>query len=538
MELSEFYYPLPEKYPDKETNYDCDKCGILGKRTLSHAKFPPTIGKNYDGFVLVPTNPTHEEDSKGTLLTSSMGTQLRSAAYKLSFNLVEKAAIVPLIRCAVGKPTDVQARCCFKELDRILKELNPKVIVPIGDLPFKQIMHSKNKVPNGLIRNRIIPNYFYNAIVFPIWDINDIKGKSQKHITDACIWDIQRIIGLYKKRFKYRKKIDEFLKARKILSDISIIQVKTIKEAETIFDMFGKLKEFSFDYETTNVFPYDDNFEIVYFQFGLEKTAWVFHESLWSTESNRKFIFNGLITLLINPNIKKIIQNSKFEDLASRFVLGIKWIENMECTMLASHVIDERAGGTSLDFQNLMRFGIPPYNQITNEFLKPKEGAKVNRIRECPIDDMIKYGGLDAITTFNNWKLIESSLFGSYPKARENYEILKKGHWTYGNMQQRGITLGESEYNILNSMLDKKAKEILDKIHSLPEFIEFNEYLKTKLPKGSANKNTILKKLEDKIHGEGGDRSIQSQSDLRNDGIGISESLRNRISAIRRTVHI
>lgn len=537
MLLSEFYYPIPQRdTPEKKIVYDCEKCGILQKRALNHAKISPSIGKSYDGFVIVPTNPTHEEDIKGILLTSSNGTQLRSTAYKVGFNLLDKAAIVPLIRCAVGKPTDMQGQCCFPELDRVLKELKPKVIVPIGDLPFKYIMHHSHKIPNTLIRNRLIPNYFYNAIVFPIWNINEIQGKGQKYLTDATTWDIQRIIGLYQKRFKARKKVDEFLNSRMILKDISIRELKTIKEVDQLVDQLNQIGQFSYDYETTNVYPYDEDFEIITIAFGLEKSAFVIHEDFWKNNPNVKmYVLDKVKSLLVNPKVKKIIQNSKFEDLGSRLVMGVRWIENMECTMLASHVIDERAGGTSLDFQNLIRFGIPPYNQLTEQYLKPKDGARVNRIRECPREELIHYTGLDVITTYNNWHLIDTTLFQSYPKARENYEMLRKGHWTYANMQQRGITLSESECNNITKILDDNAAATLEAIYALPEFIEFNEYMRTKSPKKTKDKQTTMHKLEEKINASRL-RSELAQPDNRIAGSGISESLRDRIAALKRTV--
>jgi DNA polymerase I-like protein with 3'-5' exonuclease and polymerase domains len=293
--------------------------------------------------------------------------------------------------------------------------------------------------------------------------------------------------------------------------------------------------KFAFDYETTNAYPYDEDFEIVTIAFGLKQSAFVLHESLWkNSPSNWEIIRKEVSNLLVNPNIKKIIQNSKFEDLASRYVLKIKWIENMECTMLASHTIDERQGGNSLDFQNLVRFGIPPYSQNVAAMLKAKEGSRVNRIREIPVDQLVEYTGLDVITTYNNWELIDSTLFQSYSKARENYEMLRKGHWTYGNIQQRGITLSESECNHIDSILEQKANEILQTIYAMPEFKAFNEYMRTKSTKKTKDKKTAMSKLEDKINASR--RSSVAQPNTRIDGGGISQSLRDRIAQLKRTV--
>lgn len=537
MNLSEFYYPIPEKNinDEKEVTYNCEKCGILQKKALHTPRFSPIIGDKYNGLVIVPTNPTKEEDAKGSLLTSSIGTILRATAYKLGFNLVQNAAIVPIIRCAIGKPTDLQGKCCFPELDKQLKILQPKVIIPMGSIPFKHIAHNNNKIPNTLIRNRLIPNYFYNAVVFPMWDINEIQGKGQKHIQDACVWDFERIIKLFLKRFKYRTRVDEFLENRKILKGIFIKQIKTMEEATKLFSELNKLKSFSLDYEATNAYPYDDNFEIICISFGLKKSGWVIHESLWKDNLfNRNIIYNKLEELLTNPNIKKIIQNAKFEDNASRFILGIKKIVNSECTMLASHVIDERTGATSLDFQNLIRFGIPPYNQLVHSLLEPKEGEKINKIREIPIDQLIEYSGLDAITTFNNWDLLDNVLLSAYPKGRENYEMLNKGHWTYANMQQRGIHVNEAEYINVSKKLEEEARIILKRIYALPEFIDFNNYMKTKAPIKKTKKGDVLKKIKETINAQRIDG--QPRSNNTNDRNGLSKSIGERITAIRRRI--
>ena len=191
--------------------------------------------------------------------------------------------------------------------------------------------------------------------------------------------------------------------------------------------------------------------------------------------------------LLLNDNIKKIIQNSKFEDLCSRYYFNIDYIHNTECTMLATHVIDERRGCTSLDFQNLMRFGIPAYNAKVKSFLKIKEIEdqiiKQNRIREIKKEDLIQYGGLDVITTFNNWKLLEKILPQKYPKAVENYEFLKSGHWAFANMSQRGIGINTVEQERLIDFFGIEMEKILEKILAIPEFAEFNEFIrKTKHP--------------------------------------------------------
>jgi DNA polymerase I-like protein with 3'-5' exonuclease and polymerase domains len=150
--------------------------------------------------------------------------------------------------------------------------------------------------------------------------------------------------------------------------------------------------------------------------------------------------------------------------------------------MIGTHVIDERRGCTSLDFQNLVRFGIPAYNAKTKSFLKIKEEEgkiiKVNRIREAKKEDLIQYGGLDAITTFNNWQLLKKIMEEKYPKAKENYEFLKKGHWAFANMSKRGVYIDMAEHQRLIDYFNDEMEKILKRILEIPEFAEYNAFIK------------------------------------------------------------
>lgn len=151
--------------------------------------------------------------------------------------------------------------------------------------------------------------------------------------------------------------------------------------------------------------------------------------------------------------------------------------------MLATHVIDERRGCTSLDFQNLTRFGIPPYSNTIKSFLQKKnKDDKQNRIREAPYDDMITYAGLDVITTYHNWKFLNEIIIpNSYDNARKNYELLHKGHMLFANMTNRGVKAGIDELEDLENTFVNGIQDILERISNIPEFIDYNNYLGNQL---------------------------------------------------------
>ena len=475
-----FYYPFPEK--PSNIIYNCDKCELDKRGVINNPHFVPIIGKAYNGLVILGQNISKEDDQKGVPFSNKTALTIRSTAFRNKVNLNTQAAFIYALNCR-GTGTDVQFKCCRKNMAEWINTLKPKpkMIICCGEMAFKSLFDLKTKIAPTKLRNRIIPNYEFNCVVFTMLNPNDVRSREYEY---ALRKDMERAIKYWNTKFYIRKNVDAFLAERKILENVTIKTIKNPDELYVLLHLLKNVKEIALDFETTNVKPYDDYFNITHIQFGNATNAWVLHEDLWKKYPIWPHLKLFMTEFLTNPNIKKIIQNSKFEDLCSRWAFGIKSIVNTECTMLATHTIDERGGCTSLDFQNLTRFGIPPYSDTVKSFLKKKnKDDKTNSIREAPYDDLILYAGLDVITTYNNWKLIEKifTLNKEYPKARENYEFLKKGHWLFGNMSQRGIVIGQNELNGLENIFKSYADEIMEKIESIPEVIDYNKYLEDKV---------------------------------------------------------
>lgn len=472
-----FYYPLPEKQVKTKQEYDCEKCKIYDRKNVETPIFPPVIGDQYNGLVVLAQSPSKEDDQKSKPMVNKRAQVVRSIAYKGGINLFKQGAFLYALSCSVGKGkgTDVQYKCCRDILQKNLIELKPKMILCCGEMAFKSLFNLKNKVSISKLRGRVIPNYEFNCVVFTLMNPNDIYKGFQEY---AMRRDMERAIKLWKTKYNTRKGVKKDLDFKKILDGITIKEVKTPLQLKRVLTWVSNLDDVSVDYETTNVKPYDKNFEITHISFSNKKLAYVINESLWLKFPIWRRIKQFMKWLLENESIHKIIQNDKFEDLCSRYIFGIKRIANSDCPMLATHVVDERRGCTSLDFQNLTRFGIPPYSDTIKTYLQKKEkDDKVNRIREAPYDDMITYAGLDVITTWYNWKFLEKIMPQSYDKAKQNYEFLHRGHQCFANMSHRGVKAGIEQLDELENIFVENIQDILERIATLPEFIKYNNYL-------------------------------------------------------------
>jgi uracil-DNA glycosylase family 4 len=497
--MAEFYYPIPQ---GKQSTivYDCDKCGLSDNPKIDTPFFPYHKGANYNGLVVLGQQPSQDDDIKSLPFTNKRAQLVRSTAFKNGINLKNQAAFVYALKCHGKKGSDVQYKCCRSKLKEELEDLRPKMILCFGEMAFKNLFDLKNKIAPTKLRGRLIPNYEFNCLVYTFLNPNDAYNYDQQYSIKR---DIKKALKFWSKYNTY-KTVDQLLQERKILEGITIHEIKNRSDLVHSLNQISKLKRFAFDYETTNVKPYDNNFEITHISFSTPNYAWVINESLWINELDNWGIIKGFLQeILPNPKIEKIIQNVKFERNCTRWSFDCE-IVNTQDPMIASHVIDERRGTTSLDFQNLTRFGIPPYNDTVKSYLQKKEkDDKQNRIRQAPYEDMITYAGLDVITTYHNWLLIEKILPVVYPNAKYNYEFLHRGHKLFANMTKEGINISKSSLNELETVLNNQMDSVLTQISKIPEFIEYNNYLQDKVNiKKSTEKQLKTLTMKGKAHGD------------------------------------
>jgi hypothetical protein len=169
---------------------------------------------------------------------------------------------------------------------------------------------------------------------------------------------------------------------------------KAAEEIDALEDFEGPV---AFDYETTSLKPDGPEAEIVSCSLAVD----------WEREGGLDayaFPWVGEVIpamkRLLHSKVPKIAHNMKFEERWTRKVFG-RGVRNWHWdTMQAAHVLDNRRGITSLNFQSFVHLGQAPYDEDIKPFLKSTGPGKPNRIRELKLTDLLLYGGLDALLTF------------------------------------------------------------------------------------------------------------------------------------------
>jgi hypothetical protein len=151
----------------------------------------------------------------------------------------------------------------------------------------------------------------------------------------------------------------------------------------------------AFDYETTGLRPYDSGHEIVCCGIASELGAFAF-EMTANLDLRR-----WLKRLLMSERIPKTAHNLKFETQWTNVILGHPVRNWAFCSMLGSHLLDNRPGVSGLKFQAYVNFGVGDYSSKIEPYLSTREGEKFNRVKEAPLRDLLQYCGMDALVQYH-----------------------------------------------------------------------------------------------------------------------------------------
>jgi hypothetical protein len=284
-------------------------------------------------------------------------------------------------------PTSDQISYCYPNLKNTINKLKPNVILTVGRAAIESVITgmwleevgTMNRwagweIPCRDLNCWIIPTYHPSYV---LREISQSKGKTtlpkifRSHLESAA---------------KY--KIKPYVTVPKIKVDILYDQ----EEIVYLLNFFRKKGgTIAFDYETDCLKP-DRNGKII--------TVAV----CWRGEKTIAFPWVGqkvksAWAKLLKSDCPKVAHNLKFEDRWS-VANGMEVNRWTYCTMVASHVQDNRKGINSLGFQAFVCLGVSSYGGNVGKFLEQKDSYSTNNIRKADLNQILGYNGTDALLTF------------------------------------------------------------------------------------------------------------------------------------------
>lgn len=373
----------------------CGACGFY--KTARHPKMR-VAGSGRVPILFIGRFPEEEEDRSGKLLNSDAAVTVELAAKRAGVRLKDCWWTNALI-CHPGKTKkkhyEQSIDYCRPNLVKLVEELRPKVIVPLGSEAVASLMGWLWRPGEGGVhrfRGFQIPNRKLNAWVVPTWHPATLVQEKDPVLDKQFAEDMGEAADRASIR-PYQKPPpeDEGYAVQIILGDVeAAVRVRSLHRAAVNYG-----KPVAWDFETNCLKPDGPKSEIISCSLcvgGKHTIAFP-----WSRRTRK-----AVAELLADPEVKLIGANIKFEQRwCDRFVGPVRgwwWDVNQ-----AAHAIDNATkirSITPVDFQAVVRLGVSEWAGKVTPYLitgKAAGGYAVNRIREVKLPDLLRYNGLDSL---------------------------------------------------------------------------------------------------------------------------------------------
>lgn len=379
---------VESKSRPKGKSYSCVTCKLMHECSTPKME---VVGSFKKKILIITDFPSELDDQRGQLLIGREGRIISKALAEFDIDLFEDCAIIAAVNCFPNEvePSKFQVDCCRKEVvGKVISSLNPKLIIPLGDLAIYSIIGNRWKKDFDNIykwRGWNIPDQDLKCWVCPTFHMNQVD-----HIPDMELIfkkDLEQALQCLEKSFPVFKEP----------------KIHYLKSIDDLYETISCYQEIVIDYETTGIKPYDEGHKIVCASIAIsENEVYVF---MMPTDPNEQLPF---VRILKDKNIKKLGQNIKFEDTWSKIYLNTT-IRGWEFdAMLASHVLDNRQSITGLKFQTFVQLGIADYDSEIAPYLKsddPDNSNAFNKIMECVKNKelrqkLLKYCAYDSINEY------------------------------------------------------------------------------------------------------------------------------------------
>jgi DNA polymerase-1 len=396
--------------------------------------------------MVVGEAPGREEEKTGKPFQGASGKRLRA---ELAANDLTKVFITNTVRCRPPdnrKPTAAEIKACREYLDYEIDRVKPEIVVSLGATPTKALFKGKAKV-----------SQHHGTI------IEDPSKKYRGYVS------YHPAAMLYDPGIEPAFKADIARLARTLRGEVKSTEVPwSIVRRGNLHKFLREFRaatSFSFDLETTSLFPHDKLGRINCVGIGLPGKTWVipnmvpgwypwrkdpkklhyYRGSPWSRGNALEFLIRMLAGIAKADQKHGVAQNGKFDNLWLQTYTKRRFKITFD-TMLASHVLDENEDH---DLKSMSRqyLDVPEYDLTTAE----KKG-NVDPFK------LYQYNARDCGYTLRLRTVFRASLRREPELERLFYSLVMPAVRAMEDIELQGKTINVQEMDTL--ALDLRAQAI------------------------------------------------------------------------------
>ena len=394
------------------------------------------------------------------------GLRLTNTFSDLGIDIDRDCWRIPVCR-SEKTPTPPMIESCRYYVFKAIRELNPEKIIAVGSLAVKSLVAHRagSRVATGNIDSWVgwvIPDQELNAFVSPVYDPMwiDKQGFStgyevlnEKNLKKAFTHKAEFKVLDYKSCCKYTEDMKE------VISFIAMVR----RNQSTIV----------FDFETTGKKPHSPVHEILYASIcdGNISLGFPFFKEVVFLEA-----WKGL---MLDPKVKKVAQNFKYEENWSCVILGYRVVGWVYDTMLAMHIIDNRDRITGLKFQGYVWCGVIGYDKISGAYIdatfpgdNPDSSNSRNMLKYAPAYDVGMYCAVDSFLTHKTMTLQVSRLDRGRLRA---LRLFMNSSLSFSKMETFGMRVDYSQLHDVRTKIEGFIDECQYQISQIPEVLGWED---------------------------------------------------------------
>lgn len=337
--------------------------------------------------LLLGDHPSETDDRNGSPFCDEAGDFVHDVLSGLGVDMEADTVASNALIChrnRKGSPTLQELSFCAPNLNALLRKRKPKVVITMGRAATMSMVRKSWQADIGELARWVgwqipVGDYW----VCPTFDPHVLVERNNRVMDRLFEQHVEAALDL--RVFGPPPRLEDLSSRIELLYDD-----KDVEDALADLESAGGLQ--AFDYETNTLKPEWERSKIYSCAVSNGKRTVSY---LWTPRARK-----ATKAFLRSKRVRKVAANMKFEERWTRHEFGVG-VRGWEWdTMLATHCLDNRPGICSLKFQALVQFGIGTYNKHIEPYLKQSSDGPYNRIHKIPVDELLLYGGYDALIEF------------------------------------------------------------------------------------------------------------------------------------------
>ena len=443
----------------------CKACQ-LDKVQMVHPKMD-AAGDEHPDVYMLGDSPTQAEDNRGEPFAGKNGRYLKNNIP----DAIKSVRYNNIIRCSTkkeGAPELSEIECCRNYIVEDIERSKPKIIVGAGNVPLTwatgltNVTHWRGKPIATKIGNHTC---WYYPIMHPSY-VQDKRGKYGKSEYELAFeYDWKEIAKLAKSKDAPHVYTGDYDKGITIITGTD--GRHDLNRLEDALNRLVKEPQVGLDIETNSMLrPYPTDSLLITCAIGTFNNTVAFaldHPEGWSG-TLRKEAWGLFMDFLLLSN-KKVAHSLGMElewlcyKIDKKLAYNTEWAD----TILMSHTLDERKGVQSLDNLTRQHFGF---------FLKDQSNIDVKRIMEFPLEEVLRYNGMDAKWTDMLYTTL-SPMINSNKKYKAEYERKLRLEPALVLTQMKGVKV---DLKYANEIKDKLETSLAKTEKNIKECKEVKKY--------------------------------------------------------------